>query len=221
MPVDLQVIAVQDSLPVLFLDYVPGLAIPTLNLRGRDFRSVREVYINGVLSPSFTVLSDSTMLAQIPNSEVQREIRTVNVLSNRFTATARSLIRFRLTRNSRGVTGIERLVQKFIRTAFTTPGSNIFDVSDGGGLQGLVGAAGSKYARTDLTGRFANGIDRTRTQIISKQDDSLPPDEKLAAADLVGVDFDYAEGRVAGRVKLTSVAGQSALVNVFPGQDDS
>lgn len=223
MSKDLQLIAVQDTIPVLFLQYVAGAAVPTLELKGRDFRNVSEVFINGSPSPSFIVMSDTRMLAQVPNSQTGASIDRVLVLSSTFTRTERSVIRFRLSPLSKGISGIEKLVQLFIRTFFTTPGRNIFNKADGGGALSLVGKVAGQYQQSELTGGFARSVDSTTSQILAAQSSmqGLPPDERLAAADLQGVDFDHNTGTVAGRVKITSAAGQSALANVFPEQDDS
>jgi len=223
MTTDFQTISVQDALPVTFLDFALDLPVPTLRVRGKDFRSVSEVLINGAASPSHIVISDTSLLAQLPESEYSMRINSLLVLSRRFTATERSILRLRISPLAGRLSGIEKLVQLFVRTIFTSPGSNIYNASDGGGLRQLIAAPVSRSSKSQITGGFAQSVDRTRSQIIEMQSTArnLRPEEKLLAADLVGVDFDIEQARVSGKVQLTSMAGKSALVSVYPDQDDS
>lgn len=223
MSIDFQTISVQDALPVTFLDFALDLPVPTLRVRGKDFRSVAEVLVNGAESPSHIVISDTSMLVQLPSSEYSMPITSLLALSSRFTATERSILRLRISPLAGRLSGIEKLVQLFVRTVFTSPGSNIYDSSDGGGLRQLIASPVSRHAQSQITGAFAQSVDRTRSQIIEKQSTArnLRPEEKLLAADLIGVDFDVEQARVSGKVQLTSMAGKSALVSVYPDQDDS
>tara|TARA_Y100000310_G_scaffold290616_1_gene317959 strand:+ start:281 stop:952 length:672 start_codon:yes stop_codon:yes gene_type:complete len=223
MSTDFQTISIQDALPVTFLDFALDLPIPTLRVRGKDFRNVSEVLVNGVTSPSYIVVSDSSMLVQLPTSEYSMAITSLLALSSRFTATERSILRLRISPLAGRLSGIEKLVQLFVRTVFTTPGSNIFKKEDGGGLRQLIASPVSKYAQSQITGAFAQAVDRTRSQIVEAQSttSNLTPEEKLLAADLIGVDFDIEQARVSGKVQLTSMAGKSALVGIYPDQDDS
>ena len=222
MTVDLQLVLIQDQVPLRFMNYVPEMALPTLELRGKDFRTVSEVLINDVRSPSYLVMSDTRMLVQIPTTEVGTAIRGVTVLSRRFTATEKSIIRFRLGALNQGVRGLEKLVQHFVVEVLTTPGRDIFNKTRGGGLRSLIGTPTGKHSKTRVTGAFAQSVDRAASQMVARQStQNLPPDEKLLAADLVGIDYDSARGEVRGRVQLASMAGQAAKVTLSSTQDDS
>lgn len=221
MSYDLQVVQIVDVVPVRFVNFLPELEIPTLEIRGKDFRNVSEVRINDIRSPSYVVMSKTTLYAEIPSTELSSNIRNVQVLSSRFTATYQSLLRMRVGRNK--ISGIERLVQLYVRQILTTPGTDIFNKSSGGGLRSIVGTTVSKYAQTQVTGQFSQAVQQAASQLIAQQaaQTYLPPSERLLSAEVEALDFDINKGEVRGRVQLTSMAGESTEVALNPSQDES
>lgn len=142
MSVDYQVLEYRDSAPVREVG-IYSKAPLTLDVRGDAFRDVSAVLVNGVRSPEFIVLSPSRLLAQVPTSQVSSKIGSVAVLVAQGRVLPRSVISFQavVTAGKRTV-GFTHLVQSYLKLLLTSPGSDIFSPSSGGGLLSLVGSVG-------------------------------------------------------------------------------
>lgn len=208
----LEVVKFRDLVAVNSLRrFVPGLATPTLEILGEDFSSVDEVRFNETSSPEFYVVNKTTLWAAVPN-EV-KQIRTVSVISSKFTKTASaSKMEFRIGNSPKKVTGILKLSQLFTKWMLQTPGSDIYNQDRGGGLQGLVGRIESTRNMQPLIASVTRSIDMTSDQIRQAQiRTALPASEKLLSAELI--DFRIFEDRMEAsvRVRLISIAGGDAV----------
>jgi hypothetical protein len=217
MAVDFQCIQPQQSvrLDQIRLRTVAGFL--ALQVTGEDFRAVDEVVINDQPSPDVVILSKTELLAQLPDSLQQvPDIQDVKVLSNRFVFSARSLVRFRIGKTPGKVRGLHRLVQLFLKTLFTTPGSDIFNPRAGGGALQAVGASIGAGETQNLLTDLVIAVNQTQRQIISQQsrDQRSPRDEKLLSAVLTSASFDKTQGALYVSVELTSQAGRSAVAQL-------
>jgi hypothetical protein len=216
MAVDFQVVFPQESIKLNNVRYTRVGGIHAIRVSGEDFRAVDEVVINDVPSPDVIVLNPRELVAQLPEM-MQRapDVHSVSVLSNRFTVSPRSLIRFRIGSRPGKVRGILRLVQLFTKLLFTTPGSDIFNKSAGGGILSKVGATFGKNEGNNLVTDFVVAVTRTQRQMIAMQgrDMRAPRDERLLSATVTGTQYDKLQQALYFTVELTSQAGRSAVTN--------
>lgn len=216
MAIDLQVVIPQESIAVSQVVNVPGLVPRTLHITGADFRSVEEVLMNEVTSPSFIILSKTELIAQVPEPLVSVTISSVSVLSRRLTMSASSFLRFRLGTTAGKVRGILRLQQLFLRMLITTPGSDIFAPSLGGGALARLGQSVSVVDGSDIVSDFIIAVDNTQKQLIQIQgrNQSVPPDERLLSADVISSGFNKNETALLASVAINSQAGERAVARL-------
>jgi hypothetical protein len=188
-----------------------------LDIVGKDFRSVDEVFINNVASPDVVVLGPQRLIAQVPEDQLRGDrILNVLVLSKRLTVTARSVLKFRIGKTPGKVTGLQRLVQLFLKVLLTTPGRDIFNKRLGGaGLKNVGGTYGSDQG-ADIVNDFIIAVDNTSRQIVAIQgrNPSLPREERLLSAKVVRASYVKEESGLDVTVAITSQAGREALANV-------
>jgi hypothetical protein len=213
MAVDFQVVFPSSVIPISSVRVIPGLVPRTLDIIGEDFRSVDEVRVNDVRSPSFVVLSQYRLLAQVPPSIKNDTITSVGVISNRLTLTNQSLLRFRLGAKTTKASGILRLMQSFIKVLFTTPGRDIFSPRMGGNGWAPLGANFSSRAGSSIVADFIIAVNNTAKQLIAIQgrNPSIPREERLLSARVQNANFNRNEAALIVGIELVNQTGQRAL----------
>jgi len=210
---DLQCFYFSDVLGITGAEDVPGISPRSLNISGTDFRHATRVLLDDQDSPSWIISSKQQILAQVPEALADSVISSIQVLSSDFTATVRSKLIFELGNDPRKLTGLKAMMQTFLKVLFTTPGTDSFAKKIGGGaLQGLgknFGAASSQNLASD----FSISVRRAEVQMIALQSRQLrlPDDEKLAAANVLGVTMDVASTSLLARVELVAQSGKMAI----------
>lgn len=213
----LEVIKFRDTIKVRSIPrFVPGVSPPMLEIIGEDFSSVEEVLINSATSPEFMVVSNTRLWAALP-SAAQGSIRTVEVISAKFTKTAgSSSIQFKIGTKPREISGILKLTQLFTKWMLQSPGSDIFAQSRGGGIQKLVGQITSTRGMEPVMAAITQAVQDTSSQLRAAQIrvGNIPADESLLSAELL--DFGIFEDRMEAqaRIRLQSVAGDAAVTNL-------
>jgi len=215
MPVDLQVVYPQQAIILNDVRVLPGPP-RVIDVTGADFRSVDEVFINRIASEDVVILSRTRLVAQVPDSLLSQRVLSVTVLSRRLTLSAKSVLKFRLSKTPGKVSGVLRLVQKFLKILFTTPGSDIFNRQVGGGALRNVGATFGVEEGGDVINNLVIAIDTTSRQIIALQsrNPSLPRSERLLSAKIIRAGFNKEEGAVDIAVEITTQSGTSAMANL-------
>lgn len=210
---DLQVMSVQDVVPIRQIEVVSGILPVIYRVRGEDFRRVTEVQLNDIPS-AFAIDSSKVLLVERPASLGTDRLRTILVLSNTFTLTEQSVLTPKL--GTALLSGLVSLAQLFVKILMTTPGRDVYRPEIGGNLLDMVGQIAGSPDRPDLKSSFVQAVARTKNQILGLQSRStiLPADERLAAAKVVSVSFEPQTGTLQGRVELISMAGDAALVNL-------
>ena len=216
MAVDFQIAFPQETVKVSLARPVPGLPVRTLEVIGDDFRSVDEVLMNEVPSPSFIIVAKNRLIAEVPQALKESTISSISVLSKKLTITPRSVIRFRIGRTPSKVRGILRLLQLFLRILFQTPGTDIFSPKLGGGALVHLGQSVSVEEGTDIVGDFIVSVDNTVRQIIQIQsrDQSIPPDERMLTARVASAGFNKNETALIASIEVVSQAGRSAVARL-------
>lgn len=214
--IDIKVIAIKDLLTITGVQHVPNLSPRTLDIRGLQFLQASGVEVNNIEVQEFMILSDTRLLAQIPNGQQNSIINSVAVFADTPSPTRSSLFLLEVGKSIKGLSGIERLVQMFIKHALQTPGRDKFRPTLGGGLLALAGQNITASAQTSLSASAVSAIGRTRDQIVALQNrvPRIPPDERLLNAAVLGVSFDVNTTTLALRVSITAQSGQQAVANL-------
>jgi hypothetical protein len=217
LAVDFQVVFPQQVVHLNAVRILPGMVPRTVDLLSADFRSVDEVLINGLVSPDVVILSQTRLLAQVPDALVRDTITSVTVTSSKLTLTSRSLIKFRLGKTPSKVSGILRLVQIFLKILFTTTGTDIFSPRVGGNALKNIGVTFGAGAGGSIVSDFVVAVDTTQRQIqtIQARDPTIPRDERLLLARVTRAGYDRTEAALIVSLELTSQAGQAATANVM------
>lgn len=220
MAYDLQIVFPQEAIRLsrVRLTPVSPLGLPrALDIVGQDFRAVDEVMINDAPSPDVVVLSQTRLIAQLPDFlQKSLDVRSVAVLSRRLTITPRSYIRFRLSDQPGVVSGILRLVQLFLKVLLQTPGTDIWSRRSGGGALKNVGETFGSEEGADIISDFIISVDATSRQIIATQgrETRIPRNERLLTAQVLNVGYDRSLGALLASVEITSQAGRAATANL-------
>jgi len=213
---DIQVVYLRDVLNVTSVTNVPDMVPRTLDVRGPDFRSVDRVEVNEEDSPSFIVMSSKRILAQVPPSQEQQAIRSISVLSSRFTKTDRSQVKFEFTNHPKRATGLIKLIQTFLLYLMRTPGTDAWYPNSGGGVMRLIGSTFSRNQTGGVAADFTTAVSRTRTQIMALQASRprLASSEKLAGAQVLQAIFSPEQTALLARVELSNQSGERAIVGL-------
>lgn len=217
MALDLQTVHPQNTIPVSRTTLVVLGGLRALDVLGDDFRSVDEVFINDMPSPDVVVVSPTRLLAQLPESLQQvPDVQSVMVLSRTLTLTDSSILRFRVGETPGMVNGILRLLQLFVKVLLSEPGSDIFNKLMGGALLRNIGTTFGSEEGDTIRADATVSVDRTARQVISIQsrDGTLPRDERLLNARLVGATFSRASGTMFLSVEVVSQLGVPARLNL-------
>jgi len=209
--VDLRIIYIQDVIPVWSVTVV-SLDPLTVSIVGSDFSSAETVLINRQSAPSFSIVSKTVIRAVVPESENVDTISEIAVLSSRFTATEASKVRVEIGDRSQYVSGLIRLMQRYLKLLLRNPGSDIFYSSLGGGLGRLV--ARHIQGGQDVTGAdIALAVTRAERQLIQLQarNTRLRDEERLLSATLLGVDYVASAGSLVPKIEITSQSGASGV----------
>ena len=213
---DIQFIQFNDALTVTGVEEVPDLLPRTLRINGLDFRNTEEVLINEETSPSYVIASKGVILAQVPDVDLKKTIRSVSVISSDFTATVQSRIRFRFGVDPKKLTGMKVMMQMFLKLLLTKPGTDSFAKTLGGNALKNIGRSFSAGESSAVVSDFAISVGRTSDQMRSLQSRQprLPDDERLLAANLINSRFDVALTALIARVELISQSGKRAIANL-------
>lgn len=210
---DIQIIRVLDALNVNGVQEA-GVQPRSVIVTGQDFSSVEQVLLNGFSAPEFVQYSSTRIVAQVPEIISEATISEVMVLSSRFTLTPQSLLEFTLGERVRAVTGIQKLVQNFVRILLRNPGTNLFHPRSGGGLTDVVGT--NLDTRDRVAADIAVSVSRTRQHIVGTQtpDRTIPDSERLLSADVSSLDVDPINAAVYVTILLRSHSGRSAAASL-------
>lgn len=216
MAAQLEVIKFRDIVSISSIPrLVPGFEEPTIEINGKDFRSVSKVLINSSPSPEFIIINKNTIYAQLPYTAAG--IKTIEVISNRFTRNeSDSRLEYEIGDKTQTVTGIQKLVQLFVKWILQSPGSDIFDVDRGGGLQEMVGQITSGRNMSPVLGAITRAITTTSAQIRTAQVNAknLPLNERLLSADVQDLQINDQQMEARVRIKVRSVAGPEAVADL-------
>lgn len=204
----IQLVRLLDVLNVNEISEAVGVSPRSVIVRGEDFRSVERVLVNGFESPEFTAYSQTELVAEIPALLRDSVITDVAVFSQNLTFTERSLVELTFGTRPRKVSGTLRLLQSFLRLLLRSSGSNLFHPQSGGGLLSRVGQNINSRSAADVQ----IAVSKTKQYLVNiqTQDRSIPPSERLLAAEITGLTVDPSNTSIYVTIVLTSHDGRRA-----------
>ena len=210
---DIQVVFMRELIPIDGVNLI-SLDPPILIVYGRSFNTASEVRVNGN-SAEFYVNGDKTLLAAVPEGLLPTSVDTVEVFSSTPATDVENVrLDFLLSRRPFTVSGIQRLVQAFLKRLFTTPKTNIYNRNEGGGALQILGMVDGEEA-TRVSMAFSTAVDRTRKQMQALQSKTrIPSSERLLEASLVRSAFDPQKGALQATIILESFAREQAAANI-------
>jgi len=108
------------------------------------------------------------------------------------------------------INGISKLAQEYLMMLLKTPGFDIFNRRNGGGIRTLNGFD----SQEELESSVRAAILKAKRDVMSSQRISgLPSDERLSNVDLVKI-TPLGDGRVNADIRIISESSKSAYVNV-------
>ncbi len=217
MALDLQTVHPQNTIPVSSTSLIMFGGLRALDVLGEDFRSVDAVFINDIKSPDIIVVSPTRLIAQLPDSlQETPDVQSITVVSRTLTLTASSLLKFVVGDTPGSVSGILRLLQLFVKILLSEPGSDVFNKDMGGALLRNVGATFGSEEGEGIRADATVAVDRTARQVLSLQsrDGTVPRDERLLSANLVGATFSRASSSLFLSIEVVSQIGASARLNM-------
>jgi hypothetical protein len=216
MPTDIQFTYPQQVIKVSSVALVPEAEEPTLRIVGEDFTAIDEVLLNDIPSPLVVVQSPTLLTAVMPIEVRNTTVVNVVVVSYRIVFTAKSIVSFQFGRTNRKTSGINRLLQLFLKTLLTTPGSDIFRPGSGGGALRNLGRTFSKDNAGGVVGDLVVAVDTAAKHVIAVQSrkSRLPRDERLLSAQVTGARFDASQTALIATILLISQAGTTIPANL-------
>lgn len=210
----LQVVKVVDAVPIRKVDLV-SMSPVTLRVEGQDFRSVSSVRVNRQTLVSYMVLSDTVMDLELPDRLERAPVQSIDVYSDSLTCTEKSRFEFELGDRPRKVSGILKLLQRFVKVLLTTPGTNIFRPVEGGGLLQLTGMVIDPTVPGPFSSHVLSSVQRTKRQfVVGQAFQSLPLEEKLQDARVLGMHYDKQTTAFAVRILVSNMVGSQAAAKL-------
>jgi hypothetical protein len=110
------------------------------------------------------------------------------------------------------VSGLDAIVQRFLKILLTTRGSNHFDINSGGGLYTLLGANSGDEIGPALLERAVR--DAETSLIDDANYASLPSEDQLASVEVLNTSWDEEMQTLALSIKITNRAGETVSTGV-------
>jgi hypothetical protein len=180
-----------------------------LLITGEDFRSVRDVQINGESAKRFELVSERQMLVE-PAEGIGTSVNDVQIISSAPTATSiESNVGVTLDLFGTNVTGISALCQRFLHALLASQGSSYFEPDMGAGVRALAGTnVSGSFSSSDLSA----AVEATLEYLLDDPNyGGLPESEQIVSADVVESSWDKSAQKLTLKIKLTNAEGDSLV----------
>jgi hypothetical protein len=212
---DFSIISARVLLPVHSIAPIRGFRPPSIVVLGSKLDLTQEVFYNEIKVSEFAVTSSTRLIVRIPESQIGRDFTGIQIFSSVNLTRSTAALSFELPQPMKQVEGLERLIQAWMIVFFTTPGSDVFDPSSGGGVRSIIGRNTDAYG-SGVSADLAIAIDRTKSELLrlQSQNSSMPLSEKLLSAELTSMSFDATTTTLNATVSLKNMLGEQAQVSV-------
>ncbi len=212
---DFRVVQAKAALKVTSVSPIRGFNPPAVIILGEKLNLASEITYNGMEVLEFYIASPTRIIARIPDTQYGKSLTDLRVLAPVQLAKQNALISLGISKPFKTVSGIDRLVQNWVLAFLTTPGSDIFSPTSGGGGRSIIGYPGNATGQS-AAAELTIAVDRTRQQILQQQAASLqvPAEERLLSSALSEVTFDQKTTSISAVVTIKNVLGNAASVNI-------
>lgn len=185
-----------------------------MTIEGSGFDKAVSVRLDGVHISGFMVINDSSIVLEVPEAMYFTPISQVDVLTE--TEAASQAVRVTYAIGSpKSIRGVLKLAQRVTKLLMTTPGSDIFHPSDGGGILSILGQAVHQTSASGVSAQVMVGIDRVSKRLIEDQAARrLPGDERLAQIHILELRFDQSSGTLNVRLGVETMTGTFAVTGL-------
>ena len=194
---------------------IRGFIPPSVIVLGDKMDLAQEVFFNDIKVSEFVVSASNRLVVRIPDTQVGKEFRNIQIFSSANLAKMSAVLAFGLVQPWKQVEGLERLIQSWMMVFFTTPGSDVFDPGSGGGVRSIIGKNTDAHGK-GISADLALAIEKTQTELrkLQSKNSRIPLSEKLLSASLTSMNFDSTSSTLQARVALKNMLGEQAEVSV-------
>lgn len=212
---DFRIVTAKATLPVFSVTPIRGFLPISVVVVGQKLDLTTEVQYNGVEAEEFAIASSTRLIVKVPPSQVGKKFTDIKALSPVTVAKADAVISLGVTSPPKTVSGIDRLVQSWLIIFLSTPGSDIFSPTSGGGGASIVGRSTDRVGK-GVAADLSMAIEKTKQELMRLQasNQTIPPSEKLLGSSLDKVEFDSASTVLSARVLIQNMLGDAAEVSL-------
>lgn len=209
---DFPLVAFQSTASVQGIEFFSGGS--SVDITGEGFQNTAAVMINGYKSPTFVVLSDTRILADVPAAQFATPIRTVTVLKTELDNARSTVISFESAIPSTTQNTSTYIVQKFLKILLSSPGSDIFRPNLGAGLLSLLGPI--PVAATAVGALVATKVQTAASSILEDQATqvTLSPDQKLSSVQVLSAEYSARDTALDVRLRIVAESGSSVVAGI-------
>lgn len=212
---DIRIVSSKQLLKISSIAPIREFLPPSAVILGENFNLAQEIVFNGVTTTEFAILSPTRIIFPIPESEIGLPLQSIKVYSSPLKITGSAELNLTVGSPSTACSGIERLIQAWILIFLSTPGSDIWDLSGGGGGRALIGNATDRD-HGGAASSLAMAVEKTKEELLRLQakDPRIPPAERLLSCELSSINFDEGTTVLSGVISIRNMIGDDAEVVV-------
>jgi hypothetical protein len=201
--VSIRILQLRRLLELSSIVELPGVSPRAVEIRGNRLELASGVEINGMDAPAFMALGSGRLLVQVPVGMLG-QVTEVAVFSDYLDPGGSSLAFYDLGKHPWMTQGKYRVLQNFVKLLMTTPGSDIFSPSSGGGLQQLIVRNVSPGSEPAISGEIETKTMAVTNQIIQSQalDPTIPAAERLLSSSIDNILVSAPQGTVSVSLSL-------------------
>ncbi|MBU0630991.1 MAG: hypothetical protein KKC80_08820 [Candidatus Margulisbacteria bacterium] len=211
----LRVVHLRRLLDLSSVREVPGVSPRTIEITGNRMDLTTRVEVNGVDMPDFAAVDPDRLIVTLP-ARMRSRVQSVAVLSNALDPGGSSKAYYDLGLRPVVTEGKYRVLQRFIKKLLTSPGSNVWNKSDGGGLRQLMVTNIDPRNASAISGEVSSKVMQSAKQLVLAQarDHTVPMAERVLGATVNGVQFSLATQSLQLRVSLEFQDGKFLAADV-------
>lgn len=153
----------------------------SLSIDAKDAAKTVSVFVNGVKTPSFVVVSSTNIIAVIPSSESGKAITSVSLVGKSGDV---GVLTFN-AKNSNPINDANYVIQRFFRFLLMDKGSDVFNPTYGVGMLSALGA----LTMEDVEVYVSSCIRDAEAQLLSTQYPELPDSKTLVMVSVVNISY--------------------------------
>jgi hypothetical protein len=202
--ITIRVVHLRRLIPLSSIRELPGVTPRSIEVRGNRMDLASMVEVNGQTAVDFAPLDASRLLVTLPAS-FRGSVTEIAVLSDSLDQGGKSLAYYDLGTHPRRSDGKYRILQRFVKLLLTTPGSDVWSPSSGGGMQQLAATVIDPQSESAVSGEVQSRVMNVTGQIVraQTQDYTVPMAERLLNAVVNGILFSTATQSLNVRVTLS------------------